>query len=140
MNSAYMLYYFVYYICPNISEAERRLKELEEERQKLDKELQRAQGKINITEKCMTELQSTILKVPVMTFLQRLRMKRPDFSSLLATRNFGYHLKIDSPSSFIKIRFQVDVKYCVFNNYIITILTPSGGMRECAVFNWLKYL
>lgn len=113
---------------------------MEEERQKLDKELQRAQGKINITEKCMTELQSTILKVPVMTFLKRLRMKRPDFSSLLATQNFGYHLKIDSPSSCIKIRFQVDVKYCVFNIYIITILTPSGVMRECAVLYWLKYV
>lgn len=70
----------------------------------------------------MTELQSTILKV--MTFLKRLRMKRPDCSSLLATQNFGYHLKIDSPSSCIKIRFQVNVKYCVFNNYTITILTP----------------
>lgn len=120
MISAYMLYYFflLYIVCPNISEAERRLKELEEERQKLDKELQRAQGKINITEKCMTELQSTILKVPVMTFLKRLRMKRPDWSSSLATRNFGYHLKIDSPSSCIEIRFQVNVKYCV----VITIL------------------
>lgn len=45
------------------SEAERRLKELEEERQKLDKELHRAQGKISITEKCMTELQSSVLRV-----------------------------------------------------------------------------
>lgn len=72
----------------------------------------------------MTELQSTILKVPVITFLKRLKMKRPDCSSLLATQNFAYHLKIYSPSACIKIRFQVNVKYCVFNNYIITILTP----------------
>lgn len=52
-------------------EAERRLRELEEERQKLDKELHRAQDKINITEKCMTELQTTVVKVSFITFLHQ---------------------------------------------------------------------
>lgn len=120
MSSCYTILSTIYFIlCPIISEAERRLKELEEERQKLDKELQRAQGKINITEKCMTELQSTILKV--MTFSKRsifrLR-KHPDSCSRLRHSKHRISSKNSlAPSSCInsiEIQFHMNVKYCVF--------------------------